>query len=346
MNFHANYLATAIGSFPHQDPNTACQIILENLPEMPVWPQLPRIGFLENMYVQYSEGLPCVNLDIENKKIFFDTSKDRDAELERFYEKYLSNNISMFEISKKYSAGFHTMMEILKKEISPMVRFIKGQITGPISFGLTVQDETGKPVIYNEILFDAIVRGLTMKACWQLTKFKELGLKGIIFLDEPYLSAFGSAYVPLDKKKVIQTLNEVIINIQEIGGLVGIHCCGNTDWSVLLETEVDILSFDAYNFADTLSLYPANLKHFLSAGGILAWGIVPTIEDIIKESVKTLIHRFNSGIASLSHDFISKEALTENIIITPSCGTGALSEAAAERILTLTSRLSACLKGK
>ncbi|MEK7275084.1 MAG: methionine synthase, partial [Candidatus Desantisbacteria bacterium] len=137
MNFHANYLATAIGSFPHQDPNAACRIILENLPEIPVCPQLPRLGFLENMYVQYSEGLPCVNVDIENKKIFFDTSKDMDTELERFYEKYLSNNISTFEISKKYSAGFYAMMEILKKEVSPSVRFIKGQITGPISFGLT-----------------------------------------------------------------------------------------------------------------------------------------------------------------------------------------------------------------
>jgi len=346
MDFHNNYLATAIGSFPHQDPEAACRMILENLTEIPVWPQLPKTGFLENMYVQYSEGLPCVNLDIENKKIFFDTSKNMDAELESFYEKYLSNNISLFEITKKYSAGFHTMMEILKKEIPPSIRFLKGQITGPISFGLTVQDETGKPVIYNEILFDAIIKGLTMKACWQLTKFRELGLKGIIFLDEPYLSAFGSVHVPLNKKMVIQALNEIIVNIQELGGLVGIHCCGNTDWSVLLETEVDILSFDAYNFADTLSLYPTDLKLFLSGGGILAWGIVPTVEDIIKESIETLLQRFYNGISSLCHDFIPKEALIENVIITPSCGTGALSEAAAERILSLTSKLSACLKGK
>jgi hypothetical protein len=348
MEFHANYLPTAIGSMPHIEPQTVCQIILENFSEIPAWPQLPKRSFTENMYVQYSEGLPCVKIDIENKKIYFDTSTNElEKELEMFYEKYLSNEISAFEMSKEYSIGLYTMIDILKKNTPETIRFIKGAVTGPISFGLFVTDETNKAIIYNDVLFEAIVKGLTMKACWQLTKFKELGLRGIIFLDEPYLSAFGSTYVPLTRDKVIQTLDEMIIHIQRIGGMVGIHCCGNTDWSILLETEVDILSFDAYNFVDTLALYPTELKRFLSDGGMLAWGIVPAVEDIIKETPKTLVTRFTEGIKTLSGgDTMLEEALTENVLITPSCGTGTLSEASAERVVMLTSKLSKCLQGK
>ena len=30
------------------------------------------------------------------------------------------------------------------------------------------------------------------------------------------------------------------------GGLVGVHVCANTDWSLVLDSSADIVSFDAY----------------------------------------------------------------------------------------------------
>src|SRR5512135_1417795 len=50
--------ATALGSVPITDPRTACRLMLDYFPEIPAWPQLPRLSFRENMYVQFSEGLP------------------------------------------------------------------------------------------------------------------------------------------------------------------------------------------------------------------------------------------------------------------------------------------------
>ena len=89
-------LATAIGSLPHKDVNRACQIILENLPDAPIWPQLAKRSFKENMYVQYSENLPCVMLDEQAEKVFFETTKDVEQELEKFYQGYIDQDIDYF----------------------------------------------------------------------------------------------------------------------------------------------------------------------------------------------------------------------------------------------------------
>ncbi|MFH1562069.1 MAG: methionine synthase [Nitrospirota bacterium] len=329
-----NCLATAIGSLPYKDAKKACEIILNNLPEVPIWTQLPQRSFKENMYAQYSENLPCVVCDEQNKRIFFDTDKDTEGQLERFYQQYLDKNVDYFKISEDYSAGFYAMLRHFR-DLTP--KFIKGHITGPISFGLTITDENKKAIIYHPQLFDAVVKGLAMKALWQISKFKELKLPAIIFIDEPYLSAFGSAYVNLSKQEVIMPLNEVIETIKEGNNvLVGIHCCGNTDWGMLMETKVDIINFDAYGFISNLALYPEELAMFLNRGGMLAWGIVPSSNEVVKENAETLLKRFEEGIELLASKGIEKELLLKKLFITPSCGTGSLSEDIAERVFRLT----------
>jgi hypothetical protein len=105
----------------------------------------------------------------------------------------------------------------------------------------------------------------------------------MIFFDEPSLSAFGSAFSGLNREDVVRSLNECFAAVK---GLKGTHCCGNTDWNVLLSTHLDILSFDVYNYLETLSLYPKDLRAFLERGSTLAWGIVLTSEAILKEDVQ------------------------------------------------------------
>jgi len=68
MAFDPQGLATAIGSMPHTNPSNACDIILNAIPEIPIWPQLPNTNFREEMETQYNEGIPCVVLD-KGKKL-------------------------------------------------------------------------------------------------------------------------------------------------------------------------------------------------------------------------------------------------------------------------------------
>ncbi|NIN66688.1 MAG: hypothetical protein GTO63_18770, partial [Anaerolineae bacterium] len=70
----------------------------------------------------------------------------------------------------------------------------------------------------------------------------------------------------------IADMNEVAAAIHAQGGLAGVHCEANTDWSLLMETDLDLLNFDAYEHMQALALYPAELRAFLERGGVLAWG--------------------------------------------------------------------------
>src|ERR1035437_8153641 len=76
MNPKPGFLATAIGSLPHDDPAQAVDVVLANIPEAPNWPQIPRLGLNEHMEVQYSEGMPCVTFERAKGRIYFDTAKD------------------------------------------------------------------------------------------------------------------------------------------------------------------------------------------------------------------------------------------------------------------------------
>ncbi|MFQ5997565.1 MAG: methionine synthase [Dehalococcoidales bacterium] len=328
-------LPTIIGSMPHTDPRVACDQITRYLKDIPAWPQLPKRSYLENMYVQYSQGFPGVVVDESEKRIYVDHSRDLDKPLEQFYAAYLANDIDKYAIGPEYAAGLHRFLALTN--LSPLA--VKGQVTGPVTWGLTVADSDGRGILYDDMLGDAVPKLLRLKASWQERELRQIRRDTIIFVDEPYMSAFGSVGMMLSREKVISLLEEVLAGIE---GLKGVHCCGNTDWSVLLDTSVGIISFDTYNYAQSLSLYPAEVKKFLDKGGTIAWGIVPNEEEALaSETVASLKDRLEEAMAPFTrHDIRFKQLITQGLL-TPSCGLGSIAtEEAAVRALELLTELS------
>ena len=340
MDFKLNFLATGIGSLPHLDIDKAVELVLKNLPKTPYWPQLPKRGYKENMVAQFTEAMPCVRVDEAGERVYFDTSGDITSELELFYEKYLENNVDYFAISRDKAPGFYRMLEEIGKQRHLNLITLKGHVTGPITFGFSAKDEKGRAIMYNDTFSDIIVKALAMKACWQVEMVKEFKVQPIIFFDEPYMVSFGSAYMNISKEEVIRYLREIMEPVQKAGALVGIHCCANTDWSLLFETDVNIISFDAYSYLEKMSLYPEDIIRFLNRGGVLAWGIVPTSEFKGTETEEELVKRFEGGIELLGSKGIDKRMLLSRCMITPSCGMGSLTTQAAERIIYLTKEVS------
>ena len=342
MEFQDPFITTGIGSFPHQDEKEVFRLIFENFPEIPFWPQLPKQSFLEGMVLQYSEGFPSLSWNEKEQKVWVDTSHGFDKEIEKFYQHLEDNDTKPFEITQDFARGLGILKDLASKDHRKEIKFIKGQIVGPITFGLALADLEGKSIFYDPTLRDVLVKHLSMKARWMEKKFNDLfpGIPSLIFFDEPSLASFGSAFSGLNREDVVHSLNECFGAVK---GLRGVHCCGNTDWSVLLSTKLDILSFDAYGYLETLSLYPKELRAFLERDGILAWGIVPTSEAILKEDAQTLVKRFKEGVEILSKKGIDR-ALLQRAIITPSCGTASLPIPLAERVCKLTAEVSKRLR--
>jgi methionine synthase II (cobalamin-independent) len=342
MHFDSPFAATGIGSFPHRDEKEVYPLILQNFPEIPFWPQFPKRSFLEGMIVQFSQGFPCLKWNEREQRVWVDTTQGFDKEVDRFYTWLENGELEPFQITEDFAKGLRITEDLVLEKYRKDMKYIKGQITGPITFGLSLTDQEQRPIFYEPTLREILIKHLSSKARWMEKRFNQLfpGLKTILFFDEPSLSSFGSAFSSLNREEVILSLNECFSAVK---GLKGVHCCGNTDWGLLLSTSLDILSFDAYGYLETLALYPKELRTFLERGGVLAWGIIPTSEAILKEDAQSLVNLFGKGVKTLAKKGIDP-TLLQRAIITPSCGTASLPIPLAERVCEFTSEVSKRLR--
>ena len=346
MTFEPRCLATAIGSLPHSNPQQAVQVVLSSIADAPIWPQLPALGLHEQMEIQYSEGIPRALIDTEKQRMYIDTTGDYSMELATFYEKYLAEDVDAFAITPAFSKGIPAMYAALEK-LGGTRPFVKVQTTGPLSFGLTIVDENKRAIYYHPEFSDVVLKALAMKCRWQIRQFKKFAQGVICFIDEPILSAFGSStYVSVTRDDVIAKLSEVIEAVHAEGALAGIHCCGNTEWSILVDAGVDIVNFDAFDYGETIALYPEAVKRHLAAGKTLAWGVIPTNSAKIRtQTVDTLKAKFFAGVDNLvAKSGIDRALVLRQAMLTPSCGTGSLPVADAELVFTLLRELSTALR--
>jgi hypothetical protein len=335
-----NCLATMIGTMPQTDAVEACEQTLQYLKDIPAWPQLPKRSFLENMDIQFSQGFP--GAVIKDEKVYVDRAKDLNQPLEMLYSAYLENNFAKYPVTEEYAAGLYQFLTYT--DIS--VKAVKGQIAGPVTWGMTVTDNDRRAVAYDEVLVDAGAKLLKLKAEWMESELRRISKNTIIFVDEPYLTSFGSSYFSLSREKVISLLEEVFSGIQ---GFKGVHCCGNTDWSLVLSTSLDILSFDAYGYAESLTLYPEAVKKFVNRGGAIAWGIVPNDEaSLQKETASSLFDRLGEALAPFTRkgvDIPFRQLINQGLL-TPACGLLRLTPAASGTALELLSNLSEKVRSK
>lgn len=346
-----NYLTTHVGSVPHLDP-VALAPRLAGLLDIPAWTQHPRRTFRENMYSQFTPSLPAVIVNEAHEKVTFDTSGDLAAALEEFYNPVITDDVEAFALRPDYASGFFAMASILKGQPQPpdAKAWAKGQVTGPISFGLTVTDQNLRASLYDDQLVDPIIKNTAMIARWQVRKLKNARENVLIFLDEPYLASFGSAFISLSRDQVTAYLDEIFDSIHAEGALCGVHCCANTDWGLLLSTKVDMLNLDAYGYIENLALYPLELREFLDRGGSLCWGLIPNNEQVLSETPAGLANRLRRGIQLICERAagrgvtIRRDEFSSRSLVAPACGLGSASVNIADRVFEVLAETGAILK--
>lgn len=347
-NFKANGLPLLIGSLPMDNHEEAIRLVMDKTPDIPLWVQLP-VYREEGMIEQFLQGLPGYTPGAE--KNLLDTSKPGfDEEFIAFFEEYLAVTesgadlgSSRFALSGKRGKCFTEFLKQVDEKKTPFIA-LKGQVTGPITFGTAVKDENGRDIFYNDSLRDAAVKRLALNARWQAKEYSKRGATPIIFLDEPALAGFGtSAYITITKEDVTQCIDEIVQEIHAEKGLAGVHVCANTEWDMLLDSNIDIISFDAFSYFDKFILYPEMIKAYFDQGKILAWGIVPThkAEVIAEQTTKGLVQLLNDQMDELSKKTgIDKKIIISQSFITPSCGTGSLDLDSAKKVIQLTKEVS------
>lgn len=346
--FRPEARATLIGSLPLKDHREATEMIFSYMREIPLWAQLPCYED-ERLLSQFAEGLPGIRKD--GDRLYFDTaSAEFEAELLAFFEDYLAVTEgaaplegSRFAFSERTSRGFSEFLRMAEERRGTYFA-LKGQVTGPFTMLTGLKDQEGKLAIFNPMLKDAVTKAMAMKGRYQVEQMRRYADIAIVFLDEPALAGFGSsAMVGITKEEATQILSEAVAGIKDAGGICGIHVCANTDWPVVLESGLDVLSFDAYGFFDKIILYREQLQDFLRSGGTIAWGLIPTLnqDDLEREDADSLLDRWQECTAMLD---LPLETIKAQAIITPSCGTGLLPRKLAEKALALTARLSESIR--
>ena len=319
LTFEPRLLATTLGSLPHVDVPGATSLVLRYTPDIPAWVQFPKLG--ESMMRQFNDGLP--GLTESGGSQFVNTAGgDFGESLTDFYTYYLAvteeleeSALDAFAIPPEHARGLPELLRQVDAMAEPPLA-IKGQVTGPFTLGTNMVDQDFRAIYYDERLRDVIVKLIGLKARWQVRQLRQVCSRVMIFLDEPALLGYGSAtFISISREDVIRDLNEVAAAIHEEGALAGVHCEENTDFSLLMDSRLDFIDFDAWEHAPAIALYPESLTGFLERGGSLGWGLVPTLDKEAAGAVTVpeLIEHFEWGLEQLARKGFPRE---------PACAAG------------------------
>ena len=264
MNFEANCMTTAMGVMPHKDPERALELALGL--DIPFWPQLPRISFSEDMFAQLADGFPGANINLEEKRVEFDTS--------RFVEELgeFSARMDDSDLYTIHDWNSMTYRPYLETDVSDRVT-IRGQFCGPVNLGFRVTDEEKRPLIYNDdvrsLLFDFALRKINL----QYQQLAEKHSKAFVWVDEPGLGWVFNSHVGYNELQAQKDYRDFLDGFE---GPRALHLCLNVHLPYLFELGLDILSIDAFQFETMPKGYAEDIAGFIEEGGIISWGLVPT----------------------------------------------------------------------
>jgi methionine synthase II (cobalamin-independent) len=209
---------------------------------------------------------------------------------------------------------------------------IKVQLTGPVTLALALT-RAGVPwrAAFAAAADAVQVRG---RALLDQVARHAPGAAVVVFLDEPSLAVINHPGFPLPSHAVSDVLIAALTSLHGAAA-TGIHCCGVTDWRVVVEAGPDIVSLPV---ALAASLDAATIGSFLGRGGWVAWGAVPT-DAPMSDDVTFLWRRLVGAWSDLVRGGCPALLLRERALVTPACGLAAHGPSQADRALRLTAQL-------
>lgn len=314
--FLPNASVTGIGSLPLTDVQVAIRLVAQLCPEVPFWPQLPRLSEHEYMITQTlgprTDFLTAAGYGYRVKP----------GQLNALLQEL---HTCIARLDERYAAGFFAFEQAVAAGLFKGARAVKGQLVGPITLACTLFVEERALLLKQEHLA-ALGNYVARLALWQARRLQLANLPVICFLDEPCLALLNHVPFQSMAEYAVQVLHDVVTSLQGAGVIVGIHCCaGLTSFDIIGRAAPDIISFDAYQ---DLELFCADqdAQAFLKAGGLVAFGLVPTSHNLSSPDPSLLFARWLLACK----DVIDLSLLASHTMITATCGLGLLSPSQTE----------------
>jgi hypothetical protein len=332
------FTATAMGAVPYKSVDRAVRTMFDHFPTAPCLPVTTRsIRWM-------LEGIPCLVIDREKRTMCMACTQDLEHEMLEFYDQYEKGNLEYFGTSRQTAPFLYGMIDWIHSNSPEGMKWVLFHIGGAALLGDVIKQANGIPIFHDDTLRDVIIKAVNMKTRWLMQKLRNEmpGAQIIPDLSETTLVNFTSAQGTGLRNDVVGAINA---GFEGLDCPTFIHCCANIDWSLLTDSTVDIINFDAYQYAEKASLYAREFKNFIGRGGMIAWGIVPVIADLLEgETVDSLVDRLQRSIAYFVRGGIDEEKLASASWVLPCCETILLTEEQSDRVFEMTVKISRVMR--
>lgn len=263
-----------------------------------------------------------------------------EAGLDRLALAYLRDERSAGAPPGEYQS---TMLEQVRSLESARPRFIKVELTGPVSLALLSVDEHERPLAYDPGLREALGQHVALRARRLHEQMAMAGAAPLLCLDETFLEALSWPFCPLDWDEGADLLARTLA---EIPGWRGLCVAGSMRWAELLELPTDLIIFDAVRREAELVQAADAIGQFLERGGALGWGVVPgEIPEPVEQWQGLLARRFISAIEQVAvASSMPAQAIADRSLVSTCSALGHLPADQAARAAALCAEIAAAAR--
>lgn len=347
MEIAAKYMPP--GALPYNNIKNTTAMMAKLFRNTPFIPVLPNFSQEDTLDRRLFENIPGISYD-KDKLVLNIGVLDYEKEVAVF-EKVFRNPDSQHIEKYGFNAGFLEKYFQMIKKFQSQYAYIN--LLGPFTVSQILTSAAQGQILADKSYRKLFIQAVCVKALWLIKKIKQYcpNTIPIVILEEPMFGQFGMVKRENDEitaDMVISLFSKVIEKLKSFGAIVGVQCFEKCDWSIPIKSGADLISYDAYNNPNNLSIIPDLLIDFLRNGGVINWGIVPVVSDNMVKglSIDYLEKRLSSTIGGIILAGVPAELLYRNIMISLNNNPDKLSVMFAEKAIMLANQLGSRLAAR
>ena len=288
-----------VGALPYDNLNHATAMMAKLFSQNPYIALLPNMSDTETLENRIFNNIPGVEYN-NGKLVLSAGTPEHEAGIAALDKACKSPNLKHLE-SFSFEAKFLEKYFHMIKKFNSKNAYVN--ILGPFTVSQMLTSKAEEQSIADKKYRKLFAEAVCVKGLWAIEKIKQAcsSTAPVVILEEPMLNQLGAVKRQnpgITAELVTNLFSNTVETLKNAGAAVGVQCMGKCDWSVPINAGVDIISFDAYNNPNNLTIIPDILTEYLKNGGMINWGIVPVVSDsVVKDlTVDYLYKRLSSTI--------------------------------------------------